>query len=289
MFDGLHYYFTKYPSLLESLSSPSFTTLFPLKIIASQYCLLNSFISFQTATMRSTGWALKRETPEEVRASREVELAWSRFRCSEYLEAIEAILDTLGIPYSDPPISTNIYNRRHDIPTRFEATQIETLPVGQGKSSEPNWRCHATDFLVLHRQFVLRRLDYDRITTSIAALMSIITGRLGIAEAQTVKTLTYVAMIFAPLAWISGIFGMSDNDEYGPGRPQFWKFWEVAIPTTLAVFLLFFVWHKELEMMLSSLLMTVEGRWNGYVKRWRQGRKRGHPNHNTPRLGAEQC
>jgi len=274
MFDGLRYYFTHYPILVESLAKPWYTTLFPLKIIASQYCLLHSFINFQTATMRSTGWALQRRTPQQVKDAREVELSWSRFRCSEYLEAIEAILDRLGIPYSEPPLSTNMYNRRHDVPTRISRTRTGTTSLDQGDRPEPNWRCHATDFLFLHRQFVLRRMDYDRITTSIAALTSIITGRLGIDEAQTVKTLTYVAMLFAPLAWISGVFGMSDNDMYGPGQPYFWKYWAVAIPLTISVFGLFFVWHEWLESMIMSFWVTAKEKWQAQVKEWQRERRR---------------
>jgi hypothetical protein len=268
IFDGLRYYFTQHASLLESLSSPSCTTLFPLKIISSQYCVLHAFINFQTATMRSTGWALQRQNHEQQRAADDVELAWSRFRCSDYLEAIESILDSLGIPYSEPPTPTNIYNRRRDGPARprraFTGASLLGLADGDdGPAAVQDWRCHASDFLFLHRQFVLRRLDYDRITTSIAALLSIIMGRLGIDEAKTVKTLTYVAMAFAPLSWVASVFSLSENSVYGPTRPQFWQYWATALPATVAVFLVFLSWQVRLDLAGSGVVAA----WKAALRR----------------------
>lgn len=253
IFDDLRYYFARHSRVLGTLASrqnnsptqpqprldPSTTTLFPLKIIASHYCLLHAFVSFQTASMRSTGWTLKDDTAEQREESQQVEEAWSRFRCSEYLEALEALLDSLGITLygTSATLSSETTPLLHHIATT------------QG----PPWRSAiAPDFLFLHRQFHMRRHDYDRITTSIAALAGIITGRVGITtgriavdEARAAMSLSYVAILFAPLAWVAAVFSMPE--EFAPGGKLFWRYWATAVPFMLLVWFLITSWHNRRE------------------------------------------
>jgi len=191
-FEDLRYYFCRHAKIIDSRDYPSCVTIFPLKLIASHFCVVHDFVAFQTAKMRSTGWNLRRETAEQVRAAQEVETAWSRFRCTEYLEALAAMLDTLGVGRDDhysPPYFYDSFNGKRG------TTTAGHMPISHYAS---DWRSPINDFIFLHRQFTLRREDYDRITTSIAALAGIISGRLGIDEAKTAKALTFVAMCFAP-------------------------------------------------------------------------------------------
>jgi len=261
LFDDICFYFRRYSSLLNSPDDPCCTTLFPLKIIASHYSVLHAFVSWQTFSMRSTGWALRRETQKQIEEANQVETAWSRFRCSEYLEALEALLDALGISYEDHPFEPNHYNRRKPCsqnccrPPTSQASRgivINAIEIDLSSPTSPTelscksaWRSHATDFLYLHRQFRLRRQDYDRITTSIASLTGIIMGRLGVDEARTAKTLTYVAMFFAPLAWVASVYSIPTESNLGPGQPLFWKYWATALPVMFAVWILVYVWHHR--------------------------------------------
>ncbi|KAK3313644.1 hypothetical protein B0H66DRAFT_357648 [Apodospora peruviana] len=259
LLDDLRYYFTRHSQLLlpdhhhprTRSIEPCMTTLFPLKLIASHYCLLHSFVAFQTAMMRSTGWSVKRETPQQDAEAAQVETAWSRFRCSEYLEAIEALMDTLGIPYHSAEmdstflVSSNPYNLTSAVlcPRVCCSSTNDATEGGESSGIEARggggaWKSAAADFSYLHRQFSIRRQDYGRITTSIAALAGIITGRVALSEAKTAKSLTYVAMLFAPLAWVAALYSL-------PQAAPYQTYWATAIPVTALVWALLLGWHNR--------------------------------------------
>jgi len=106
------------------------------------------------------------------------------------------------------------------------------------------------DFKWIHEQLMLRRDDYDRLTTSMSALAGIIGTRQALEEtrlqkeesmralreAKSTKTLTVIAMAFAPMAWTSQLFSMTDL--FVPGGRQFWVYFAVSLPLTLFVFIL---------------------------------------------------
>ena len=112
----------------------------------------------------------------------------------------------------------------------------------------------------------MRRHDYDRITTSIAALAGIIAGRVGIitgrvavSEAKAAKSLSYVAMLFAPLAWVAAVYSMPD--QFAPGGPLFWKYWATAVPFMLFVWLLITTWHNRMG--VARRVGGARGNWVG--------------------------
>lgn len=62
------------------------------------------------------------------------------------------------------------------------------------------------------------------------ALNPIITALVQLIEqVEDVRRLTYIAMAFIPLTFITGIFSISEP--YGPGNVRFWTYWAVALPT----------------------------------------------------------
>jgi hypothetical protein len=186
---------------------------------------LIAFVSFQISSMRSRGWALKRNTQEERDAAAMVETDWSRFRCSEYLEDMEANLDALGMTRIDEKIQ-DMYG---------------------------DWKACELDFRWIYDQLTLRRDDYDRLTRSMSALAGIIGARQALEEtrlqkeetmralreAKTTKTLTVIAMAFAPMALTSQWFSM--RDLFQPGGKAFWVYFAVALPFTLFVFMVAFI------------------------------------------------
>ncbi|KAK4218619.1 hypothetical protein QBC37DRAFT_412093 [Rhypophila decipiens] len=251
LFDDVRYYFARHTNSLGSLLGqnmvPHFphvgssgAALIPLKVMAGHYCLLHAFVSFQTAAMRSTGWKLKEDTTQQLEESKQVEESWSRFRCTEYLECLEALMDTLGIPLyglgSCAPMETTPLLRR-------SGTGLTTGTIRES-SPEPRWRAAVTpDFTYLHRQFTMRRHDYDRITTSIAALTGIVTGRSAVMEAVSARSLTSVALFFAPLAWITALYSVPED--LGPGGPLFWVYWVTAVPFMGVVWLAIKAWERR--------------------------------------------
>lgn len=211
--------------------------MFPLKIVASHYCQLLGFVGHQTACMRSSGWAVQRRTQREVDESNQVETAWSQFKCPEYLEALGNVLDALGIPQGgDPYEGPGMDVMRPDAPPGDPGS-------GSGGGAS-DWRSPGADFLYLHRDFRARLADYARMTSSLAALNGMIGGRISILEAREAKSLTLVAMVFAPPACVASIFSIP-SDIFGQQGPKFWWYWAAALPITLVVFLVTYVVHER--------------------------------------------
>lgn len=236
--DDLTYYFKNHVDVLGGLGDPSSAAIFPRKLVSSHYCQLLGFVSHQTASMRSSGWAAQRRTQKEVDESNQVETAWSQFKCPEYLEALGAVLDSLGIPQGHEPYDT------------FDAVStVEAAPTNGAQEHPPgdgDWLSSAPDFLYLHREFRAHLADYARMTSSLAALNGMIGGRIAILEARTAKSLTIVAMVFAPPACVASIFSIP-FDVFGQTGPRFWWYWVAAIPLTIIVFLLTYLVHERDE------------------------------------------
>lgn len=236
--DDLGYYFKNHVDVLGNLGDPTSAAIFPRKLVASHYCQLLGFVSHQTASMRSSGWAAQRRTQKEIDESNQVETAWSQFKCPEYLEALGAVLDSLGIPQGHEPYDTfETLSKVEEVPTN----RAQEPPAGDG-----DWLSSVPDFLYLHREFRAHLADYARMTSSLAALNGMIGGRIAILEARTAKSLTVVAMVFAPPACVASIFSIP-FDVFGTKGPRFWWYWVAAIPLTIIVFLLTYLVHERDE------------------------------------------
>ncbi|KAI8650149.1 hypothetical protein NCS56_01466800 [Fusarium sp. Ph1] len=84
----------------------------------------------------------------------------------------------------------------------------------------------------------------------IAVAMSIVQlldSRRSILEAFTMRRLTFIALVFIPLAWVASLFSMSDA--YSPGHERFWIYFATALPLLGIV------------LILSMLRYDQIGRW----------------------------
>jgi hypothetical protein len=70
----------------------------------------------------------------------------------------------------------------------------------------------------------------------VTSLVQITDSRRSYAESSNVRRLTYLAQVFVPLTFTSGLFSM--DVDMTPGREQFWMYFVVALPVTLLVFLI---------------------------------------------------
>jgi len=73
-------------------------------------------------------------------------------------------------------------------------------------------------------------------------LISIIESRRSLQETKVMKALTLLGMIFIPLAFTSGIFGISGK--YAAGETYFWVYFAVALPIVLLVFIMAYTVDK---------------------------------------------
>ncbi|SCV27195.1 uncharacterized protein FFB14_01433 [Fusarium fujikuroi] len=68
------------------------------------------------------------------------------------------------------------------------------------------------------------------------SLIQLLDSRRSILEAINTKRLTFLALVFVPLAWVSSLFSMSDH--YSPGHDLFWVYFATALPLLAVVLLL---------------------------------------------------
>ncbi|KAL1878252.1 hypothetical protein Daus18300_002170 [Diaporthe australafricana] len=235
--DDLRYYFKNHSGVLGQMRDPASAAVFTRKLVASNYCQLLGFVSHQTASMRSSGWAAQRRTQQDIDESNQVETAWSQFKCPEYLEALGAVLDSLGIPQGHEPYDT------FDGVSAIEPTS--TTRTQELQPGDDDWLSSTPDFLYLHREFRAHLADYARMTSSLAALNGMIGGRIAMLEARTAKSLTLVAMIFAPPALVASILSIPSKYTFGDEGPRFWWYWAAAIPLTIVVLLMTYLVNER--------------------------------------------
>lgn len=70
----------------------------------------------------------------------------------------------------------------------------------------------------------------------VTSMVQIVDSRRSFAETANVSRLTYLALVFVPLTFTSGLFGM--NTDIAPGGKKFWIYFAVAVPVTVIVFVL---------------------------------------------------
>ncbi|KAL0256759.1 hypothetical protein SLS55_009156 [Diplodia seriata] len=76
---------------------------------------------------------------------------------------------------------------------------------------------------------------FERMLPIVTSMVQIADSRQSLAETANVSRLTYLAVVFVPLSFTTGLFSM--NSDTAPGSPGFWQFFLVAIPITMLVFI----------------------------------------------------
>ena len=233
MLEDLCFYWTEHGDKLEENLGPTFPTLFMHKIVASHYMQLLEFARANIANLEfqlSRRDSLKNIHIPWIEAQWSDLQAWS-WRCSEYIEQVEAILISSGASISASP--------------------------DQGQRGD--WKSCDRDFQYIHYRLKTLKIRVDLFINSITGLAGIAGNRHALLEAKRslqetmrIKTLTLLGMVFLPLAFCTGFFSM--NDQYLPGASSFWVYLAVAIPLVVGVFLLTF---------LIGLGYDGDGEWSG--------------------------
>lgn len=70
-------------------------------------------------------------------------------------------------------------------------------------------------------------------------------------HAANVTLLTYIALVFVPLSWVTGLFSMSER--YSPGQENFWVYFATAVPLCLVVLFVSVVPYYRQKWMMAGL------------------------------------
>ncbi|KAH0559527.1 hypothetical protein GP486_003956 [Trichoglossum hirsutum] len=86
---------------------------------------------------------------------------------------------------------------------------------------------------------ILNRTDmyirrFDGLIPVFSSYVQLVESRRSIIETKSITRLTYLALVFVPLTFVSSLFSMSGD--VLPGKKNFWIYFAVAIPLTISRF-----------------------------------------------------
>lgn len=234
MLEDLAYYWTQYAKDIHVEDDPFIATFFLKKIVASNYFLLIGYIGALLSELdydvSRRDHPISRFQIEWVEERWKDLQAWTR-QCSKYCESVEETL------YS------------FDIPRESEISET--------------WEAGGRDFYIIQRKLLSMSNRSNDLLASFTGLAGILGNRKALKEAnrslheaKSVKTLTFLGMLFLPLSLASGLLSMSGD--YLPGASLFWMYFAIAIPLILCVFGVVF---------LVKMGYGMDGEWS--LKRWK--------------------
>lgn len=75
---------------------------------------------------------------------------------------------------------------------------------------------------------------FDALIPVLSSCVQMVESRRSITEAKSINRLTYLALVFVPLTFVSSLFSM--NEDLLPGRKKSWIYFTVAVPLVAVVF-----------------------------------------------------
>ncbi|RFN51768.1 zinc transport protein zntb [Fusarium flagelliforme] len=125
--------------------------------------------------------------------------------------------------------------RRRLKQSRHKLTLVAEF-VEQNDDGKMAWKMIFKDINYLQNQFQDYGQSLEQMVTVATTMIQLLDSRRSILEAVNVRRLTYIALVFAPLAWVASLFSM--EDAYLPGNDRFWIYFATALPL-IAVVILF--------------------------------------------------
>ncbi|KAF2156612.1 hypothetical protein K461DRAFT_298658 [Myriangium duriaei CBS 260.36] len=231
LLDDISFYIRNHSARLD-VNDPLCALLFIEKIIASHFM---KTIEFVESTLEKLQWTLSRRTnlSEFTLTSAERHFsdiqAWER-RVNEFKN------DLLGIM----------------LQLRIAPGQLDLDRAGTLKPS-------ATDFRFLHHRLTELSQVVSRVNGSIASLVSFTGSRSAlkaqelslqmadqsIRDANNIKALTILGLVFIPFSYTASLFSMADG--YSPSGGSFWIYFAVSLPLTGLLVLGYFFLTKNLH------------------------------------------
>jgi hypothetical protein len=236
LFDDLLFYMRHYTKDFFATHNPGDAALLIKELTLAHYGPLLGFVKHQVHGMRAQGWVLQEKDLFDDRAL-DVEKAWSRFRITEYMQALKSVMFDLGMP-----MQQSTPGNIEDLTLRYQYVYADML---------------------------YERTEYDRITESIAALAGITGRRQAILEAQRsreqgekaavhvrgeatkIRAVTVLATFIATLSLVSQLFSMQGG--FAPGGPRHGWYWAYALLAAMAAVLL---------VLLAEWGIDKSARWN---------------------------
>lgn len=208
--DFLYYWSLKMPASFDP-DKPSLASLayYPMKIVAEEWM---SYLTVMRQTIKEYEYSL-----EDLDGSSTL---------SQELDRLKSDLSSLQ-SWRRRILSTR---QKTQAVLRFlGACSVDTAKDDGLSALEEDYKYIATEV-----QEYGSRLE--SVLPVVTSMVQIVDSRRALAETSSVTRLTYLAVVFVPLTFTSGLFSMSDD--MAPGGSLFWLYFVVALPITLVVFLI---------------------------------------------------
>ena len=239
----LTFYLRSVAPLLD-LRTPACVTMLAAKIAASHFLMHAGYLREIMSAVEYKASNLAHLAGFHIA---EVEAQWSDAqtlcrRMHEYIGYLEANMLQLRIPFAEP----------------------DTSRVS-------GWDDVSADFQYLALRFRDLRLRAEMISHSRAGLASIAGNRQGfreqqlalqaaersIREARSARALTFVGLVFIPLAYTASLFSMADP--YALGKEGFWVYFAISVP--LIIFVISAYHLLDLGYSLDGSTWSVKNVW----------------------------
>lgn len=210
--EDMRFYLTTHGNLI-GITSPDAVSLFLKKIVASHY---TRHFGYLAKNIEKAQKAMRRQPDFATFSLSAVEANWSDAqtlsrRLGQYSLELEGILVQLRASL-DPPDPSQILS----------------------------WHDVEADFRLLYHRYSGILQHAEAVNSSITALAGITGNRqafkeqqLALRAAERSRNLTFIGLVFIPLAFVSSLFGMSEP--YGPGGDKFWLYFAISIPVAVFV------------------------------------------------------
>jgi hypothetical protein len=124
-------------------------------------------------------------------------------------------------------------------------------------------------YVLTNMRTTILRIEKD--ISLLMALVAINEGRQSLQENRGISFLTLVATIFLPCQTVASVLGI--QTQYAPGARYFWMLWVVALPLTILVITVFFLYPT-----VSSRLNQLRSKYILVKKESKEGQEKEEEN-----------
>jgi hypothetical protein len=263
MLDDFCFYWDRMVRVESQYQGPGLVSFLIQKIIIGHHSKLIDFVRAYNSYHQ---WTLTRRDSLALDIT-SVEQQWSDCQQAErrligFCEDLENILLILGIPLNDPDTSR----------------------------TDRTWMDNTADFQFIYKRLKQQHIRAKELMSSMTGLASIAANRQvsieqersieaarrSIRESKSAKALTFVGLIFIPLAYTASLLSMSDG--FLPGSDQFWIYFGISIPLIIIVLLSFIMldrgYDDEANWSLDHFQTSVNHSMKGFLNKFRSWTKK---------------
>ncbi|KAM3067046.1 hypothetical protein ACMFMG_011825 [Clarireedia jacksonii] len=171
----------------------------------------------------------------------------------------------------------------HDIHNRLHSSDIVDLQRWRRRSKQSRHKLYLLSIFISHWlsgetekqpwDMLLKDIDYislqlkdyshsiEQMVPVATSMIQLLDARQSVLQAANITRLTYIALVFVPLSWVTGLFSMSES--YSPGQEQFWIYFATALPLLLVVLLASILPFNQLAVKIIIFLRCTLEKFRG--------------------------